>query len=75
MEDRRPSVLVIDDDRSLLLGLQAILSRAGYDVLTASNGDEGLYLAEEKCPDILDSADGCQVQMVIPPVQPAEKVA
>jgi CheY-like chemotaxis protein len=39
MEDRRPSVLVIDDDRSLLLGLQAILSRAGYDVLTAGNGE------------------------------------
>lgn len=53
MEDRRPSVLVIDDDRSLLLGLQAILSRAGYGVLTASNGDEGLYLVEEKCPDVI----------------------
>jgi two-component system sensor histidine kinase/response regulator len=62
MADRQPSVLVIDDDRSLLLGLQAIMKRAGYQVLIASSGSEGLSLAEERCPDVIV----CDVMMPPP---------
>ncbi len=62
MDDRLPSVLVIDDDRSLLLGLQAILKRAGYQVLIASSGNDGLTLAEENRPDVIV----CDVMMPPP---------
>ena len=62
MSDRQPSVLVIDDDRSLLLGLQAIMKRAGYQVLIASSGDEGLALAQERRPDVIV----CDVMMPPP---------
>src|SRR5574341_1900640 len=36
------SVLVVDDARSTLRALEAILGREGYTVLTATSGDEAL---------------------------------
>jgi DNA-binding response OmpR family regulator len=62
MGERQPSVLVIDDDRSLLLGLQAIMKRAGYQVLISSSGREGLELAVEHHPDVIV----CDVMMPPP---------
>jgi len=61
-QGRSPTVLLIDDDRSLLLGLEAILKRSGYHVLTATNGDDGLYLAEQHRPDVIV----CDVMMPPP---------
>ncbi len=37
-------ILVIDDEPSILILLKKILEREGYDVLTASNGKEGMAL-------------------------------
>jgi signal transduction histidine kinase len=62
MEGRQASVLLIDDDRSLLLGVEAILKRAGYQALIASTGDDGLFLAEQHCPDVIV----CDVMMPPP---------
>lgn len=59
---RSPTVLLIDDDRSLLLGLEAILKRSGYHVLTSTNGDDGLFLAEQHRPDVIV----CDVMMPPP---------
>jgi DNA-binding response OmpR family regulator len=36
------TVLVVDDDPDKLTLLQFALTRAGYDVRTASDGEEGL---------------------------------
>ncbi len=47
------SVLIIEDDESLMLGLEENLNVAGYRVLTASNGVAGLKLANERRPDLL----------------------
>jgi CheY-like chemotaxis protein len=44
MSDRRRSVLVVDDDRGTLQTYQHILSLAGYDIVTAAAGREGLEL-------------------------------
>lgn len=46
-------VLIIDDDRSLLRNLQNSLVNEGYEVITASNGLEGLWTAQEKLPDLI----------------------
>jgi CheY-like chemotaxis protein len=48
-----PMVLIIDDEKSLLLIAQRVLQKEGYEVITASNGIEGLKQAEEQLPDII----------------------
>lgn len=45
------SILVIDDEQSFLLALELILKSAGYNVLTAPNGDEGLNKLKDARPD------------------------
>ncbi len=47
-----PTVLIIDDEPSILQSLGGLLSDEGYDVLTASNGYEGLKIIEEQSPDL-----------------------
>lgn len=46
-----PRVLVIDDDREILHGLQTRLQFAGFDVQTALDGEGGLAAAESWRPD------------------------
>lgn len=47
------TVLIIEDDPSILLGLQKNLKFEGYDVLTASDGERGLELAIDRPPDLI----------------------
>ncbi len=51
-------ILVIDDEMMLREMLKDIFSIAGYDVVTAENGKEGLQKIEEEMPDfvILDGS-------------------
>lgn len=46
-------ILVIDDDKKFSFGLVAVLRRAGYLVVTAYNGEEGLAMAKAEKPDII----------------------
>ena len=46
-------VLVVDDDVKILKFLRLSLVLAGYDVVTASNGDEALTLVRSEKPDIM----------------------
>jgi sigma-B regulation protein RsbU (phosphoserine phosphatase) len=46
----KPLVLVIDDEKSLVLITQRVLQKEGFDVITASNGVEGLKQAREHLP-------------------------
>jgi two-component system, OmpR family, alkaline phosphatase synthesis response regulator PhoP len=48
-------VLLIDDEANLLVGLKAVMTRAGYEVVTAGSGADGLRLAQEAHPDIIIS--------------------
>ncbi len=57
-----PTILLIDDEPNLIIGLSAIMERAGYQMLTASNGDDGLRLAREHKPDLIL----CDVMMSSP---------
>jgi DNA-binding response OmpR family regulator len=46
-------VLLIEDDASIVAGLELNLALEGYEVLTASDGRTGLRLAQEKRPDVI----------------------
>src|SRR5438093_12857700 len=49
----KTKVLVIEDDRSLAEVLSYNLKAAGYEVLVATDGQEGLLRAQTKSPDIV----------------------
>lgn len=46
-------ILVVDDEPSIVRPLTFILKKKGYEVLTASNGEEGLHVARAEKPDLI----------------------
>ena len=52
-------VLIVDDSKVILLALQEMLSKNGYDVLTANHGAEGLEIldANPRCRMIISDWD------------------
>jgi len=46
-------ILVIDDDERLREVIQEILTRKGYEVLLASDGDTGIELYRKEKPDLV----------------------
>ena len=48
-----PRILVVEDDASILLGLQVNLEAEGYSVLSASRGDTGVEEALREHPDLV----------------------
>ena len=46
-------VLVIDDDPNVLDLMTRLLTKEGYQVLTASNGEDGYRVAIERRPDAI----------------------
>ena len=48
-----PILLVADDDEDILTLVQLRLSRSGYEVVVARDGEEALRLAREKQPDLV----------------------
>lgn len=51
----KSKILVIDDDRVTLTMLEMILSRHGYQVLSAKDGAEGFELAAKEKPGVVIS--------------------
>jgi two-component system KDP operon response regulator KdpE len=49
--DAKPTVLVVDDDPHIVNALVSRLSGAGYDVVSAPDGERGLELAATAAPD------------------------
>ena len=52
MTQARPRILVVDDDRIVVAMLVAGLSRAGFDVVVATNGDEAMRVAVDSAPEL-----------------------
>jgi two-component system response regulator MtrA len=50
---RVPVLLIADDDEDILMLVQLRLSRSGYEVVVARDGEEALQLAREKQPDLV----------------------
>lgn len=55
MDNQSPKkkVLVIEDDRNLQIVYKQKLTDAGYEVLTALTGNQGLTVARDQKPDLL----------------------
>lgn len=46
-------ILLVDDDPDLLVVLRAALSRAGYEVACAADGEEALEKVRSELPDLI----------------------
>ena len=47
------TILLVDDDKHLVVGASAVLRRAGFDVVTAHSGADGYQKAREVRPDLI----------------------
>ncbi|CAK0744346.1 Response regulator receiver domain-containing protein [uncultured Gammaproteobacteria bacterium] len=65
----KPIILVADDEPSILLSLQVLLQKAGFEVRVARDGEEALRSVAESPPDLIlldammpkrDGFDVCQ---------------
>ena len=46
-------ILVVDDDPYILMSLEFLMKKNGYEVMVARNGTEALDLVEKQLPDIV----------------------
>ncbi|HUQ41833.1 MAG TPA: response regulator [Candidatus Limnocylindrales bacterium] len=51
--NRRPRVLVVDDEAPIREVMRDVLSDEGYDVTAAPDGEEALLKCQEGCPDVI----------------------
>jgi DNA-binding response OmpR family regulator len=51
MDKPNSTILIIDDEPALRLGLAAKIKRQGYEVVTACDGMEGMQKAKAVLPD------------------------
>ena len=53
MSEAKPRILIVDDEPDLLTVLKFGLEAEGFDVLQASDGEQGLALARQTLPDLM----------------------
>lgn len=46
-------ILVVDDDPYILMSLEFLMRKSGFDVMIARNGTETLELLEQNVPDVV----------------------
>lgn len=46
-------ILIVEDDPSIILGLETTLAESNYSIITANNGEQGLELALTTHPDLI----------------------
>jgi len=46
-------ILVVDDEPNIILSLEFLMKKEGYQVRTASNGEEALHALQESKPDLV----------------------
>lgn len=49
----KTKILLVDDDPDFVMATSLVLREAGYDVITALRGEEGLAKAREVKPDLI----------------------
>ena len=49
----RAKVLIIDDDQDLNVAIETLLGLRDFEVLSATNADDGVRLAREQHPDVI----------------------
>jgi DNA-binding response OmpR family regulator len=53
MAQAAKSILLVDDDAEIVSAMRLVLEKRGYRVLTASDGNMGLAVAEREAPDLV----------------------
>ena len=53
MNPTKPRILIVDDEPDLLTVLRFGLEVEGFEVLEASDGEQGLTMARESSPDLM----------------------
>ncbi len=53
MSGSNSKVLLVEDSKFLRLANERVLTKAGYEVSTAADGEEALRVAHEKLPDVI----------------------
>jgi len=53
-------ILVVDDDPDFLEATRMVLEPAGHEVITATDGDEGLERSQQEEPDLVHCAGRTQ---------------
>ena len=48
-----PSILIVDDEPSILQSLGGLLSDEGFEIITAANGYEALKIIDKESPDLV----------------------
>lgn len=51
--NKSKSILLADDSRFLRIACERVLVKAGYRVVTASDGEEAIRIAEQHAPDLI----------------------
>jgi len=46
-------ILIVDDEPNIVLSLEYLMKKEGFEVLTAANGEEALQLIEQDQPDLI----------------------
>ena len=63
------SILVVEDEPNIVLSLQFLMKKAGFEVRVANDGEEALSLVQDRTPDLIlldvmipkrDGFDVCQ---------------
>jgi DNA-binding response OmpR family regulator len=49
----KPRVLIVEDEPNIVLSLEFLLQREGYDTAVAADGEEALALARRLRPDVV----------------------
>src|SRR3990167_7830511 len=53
IETVKPTILIVDDEKSILEALSDTLRDDGYEVINASSGEEALTLVKEQPPELI----------------------
>lgn len=48
-----PMILIVDDEAAITSNLSQILERAGFEVIVAEDGAQGLHIVESRAPDLV----------------------
>jgi DNA-binding response OmpR family regulator len=50
---QKKKILIVDDERDIVKGLMIRLQGAGYNIVTAFDGAQGVFMAHKEKPDLI----------------------
>ncbi len=71
MADKKAKVLIVDDEPAIIMSLDFLVKKAGYQLFIARNGQEALEVVKNELPDVvvldimMPDIDGFEVGKII----------